>query len=387
MWDVARRDHREQREQHQRDQSIHPLLGRRHPDHWMPDHACLARGALSQPASALARTVTDNESISREITHMTLPTYADQPHWRRYQPHFPESMRCTPATTPREEYWRWRGLDVHIDHMGPAKAPLKIVVLHGAGAYGRVMAPAAVLAQRYGYTTITPDLPGYGLTRVPRREMTYPLWIDCVCDLVRAEHARDATPIALFGVSLGGLLAYQVAARLQHEIVGVVATTLADPRERAVRKGFARHPLLGTFGLWLLEHLAAITDGLPLPMALMSRMHLISNKPALSALVKSDRLGGGSWVPARFLRTLMTTAPAVEPEQFTACPILLAHPGADRMTDIALSRRFFDRLAAPKRMVVLDGASHMPTEHPGVDQLEAAVAEFLSDVSSRRPRA
>jgi len=48
------------------------------------------------------------------------------------------------------------------------------------------------------------------------------------------------------------------------------------------------------------------------------------------------------------------------------------------MTDIALSRRFFDRLAAPERMVVLDGASHMPTEHPGVDQLEAAVVEFVN---------
>lgn len=78
---------------------------------------------------------------------------------------------------------------------------------------------------------------------------------------------------------------------------------------------------------------------------------------------------------------MITTAPAVEPEDFTACPVLLAHPGVDRMTDIALSRRFFDRLAAPKRMVVLDGASPKPTEHPGIDQLEAAVLEFLGELS------
>jgi alpha-beta hydrolase superfamily lysophospholipase len=109
-------------------------------------------------------------------------------------------------------------------------------------------------------------------------------------------------------------------------------------------------------------------------------MHRISNQRALSALVRSDRLGGGSWVPARFLRTLMHAAPAIEPEQFDICPVLVAHPGADRMTDIALSRRFFDRLAARKRMVVLDGASHMPTEHPGVDQLEKAVLEFLAEL-------
>jgi alpha-beta hydrolase superfamily lysophospholipase len=311
---------------------------------------------------------------------MTLPTYDSHPTWREYQPHFPPAMRCTAESTPVEEYWRWRGLDVHLDRLGAADSAIKVIVLHGAGAYGRVMAPAAVLAQRYGYDTVAPDLPGYGLTRVARREMTYTLWIDCVCDLIDAELARDGKPIVLFGVSLGGLLAYQAAAKSQKPI-GLIATTLADPRERAVRRGFARHPLLGTAGLWLLERLAPFTDGLPLPMALMSRMQHISNRRELSELVIRDRLGGGNWVPARFLRTLMTTAPAIEPEQFTLCPVLLAHPGVDRMTDIALSRRFFDRLAAPKRMVVLDGASHMPTEHPGVDQLEAAVLEFMATLS------
>lgn len=311
----------------------------------------------------------------------TLPTYDSHPLWHDYQSFFPEGLRCTATSTPREEYWRWRGLDVHLDRLENARAPLKVIVLHGAGAYGRVMAPAAVIAQRHGYETVSPDLPGYGLTRVARREMTYALWVDCVVDLIAAERARDDRPIVLFGVSLGGLLAYQAAARTPGQIAGLVATTLADPRERNVRRGFARHALLGSVGLWLLERLRAITDGLPLPMSMMSRMNKISNNPALSALVQSDRLGGGSWVPARFLRTLMSTAPAIEPEQFTACPVLLAHPGVDRMTDIALSRRFFDRLAAPKRMVVLEGASHMPTEHPGIDQLEAAVLEFLAQLT------
>jgi alpha-beta hydrolase superfamily lysophospholipase len=320
-------------------------------------------------------------------------TYDSHPLWRHYQLFFPASMRCTRETTPREEVWRWRGLDVHLDRLPNPASPVKVLVLHGAGAYGRVMAPAAVIAHRYGYETVAPDLPGYGLTRVPRRQMTYPLWIDCTCDLIDAELARDNRPMILFGVSLGGLLAYQAAARSsvlarhnaragRSKVIGLIATTLADPREREVRRGFARTPLLGTAGLWLLDKLRFVTDGLPLPMAAMSRMRHISNRPELARLVRSDRLGGGSWVPARFLRTLMTTPPAIEPEQFDLCPVLLAHPGADRMTDIALSRRFFDRLAAPKRMVVLDGASHMPTEHPGIDQLEAAVLEFVTTAAS-----
>src|SRR4029079_4983717 len=127
----------------------------------------------------------------RDRWRMTL-TYAHETTWRRYQTFFPEGMRCTPESMPTEEYWQWRGLQVHLDRLAVPTSPVKVIVLHGAGAYGRVMAPAAVLARRSGYETVAPDLPGYGLTRVPRKQMTYPLWIDCVCDLIDAELARDA---------------------------------------------------------------------------------------------------------------------------------------------------------------------------------------------------
>ena len=80
---------------------------------------------------------------------------------------------------------------------------------------------------------------------------------------------------------------------------------------------------------------------------------------------------------------MLEAAPAVEPERFDACPILLAHPGADRMTDISHSLRFYDRLAGEKELVLLEGASHMPTEQPGLDQLEAAVVRFMRRLAAR----
>lgn len=309
------------------------------------------------------------------------PSYAALSNWKKYQLFFPESMRSTAESTPSEEWWSWRGLSVHLDRLAVPSSPIKVIVLHGAGAYGRVMAPAAVIARRHGYETVSPDLPGYGLSEVPRSALEYGLWVDCIADLIEAEIARDGRPVVLFGVSLGGLLAYQAAAR-SRRVIGLVATTLADPRETAVRQGFARTPLLGSAGLWLLEKLAFLTDGLPLPMRYMSKMDRISNRRELAALCERDPLGGGNWVPARFLRTLMSTAPDIEPEDFDVCPVLLVHPGVDRMTEISLSRRFFDRIAAPKRMVVLEGASHMPTEHPGVDQMEAAVVEFVNGLAA-----
>ncbi len=323
-------------------------------------------------------------ALSLTMRATNLPTYAALSDWKEYQGFFPEAMRCTAESTPTEEWWSWRGLQVHLDRLAVPSSKLKVIVLHGAGAYGRVMAPAAVIARRHGYETVSPDLPGYGLTTVPRSILEYSLWVDCITDLIDAEIARDGRPVVLFGVSLGGLLAYQVAARSKR-VVGLVATTLADPREAAVRQGFARTRSLGGPGLWLLDKLQLVTDGLPLPMRYVSKMDRISNRPELSALCERDPLGGGNWVPARFLRTLMHTAPDIEPEDFRVCPVLLVHPGVDRMTEIAHSRRFFDRIAGPKRMVVLEGASHMPTEHPGVDQMESAVVEFAAELVRALP--
>jgi alpha-beta hydrolase superfamily lysophospholipase len=322
-----------------------------------------------------------------QATALTFPVtsslqhYADSDAWRAYETFFPAAMRMTPNTTPAEEWWSWQGIDVHLDRLAVPDAKLKVIVLHGAGAYGRVMSPAAVIAAKHGYETVSPDLPGYGLTKVPWSRFDYGTWIDCVAALIDAEIARDGKPVVLFGVSLGGMLAYQVAAR-SRKVAALIATTLADPREREVRRGFARTSWLGSIGLPLLDTLRFVTDGLPLPMRYMSKMDRISNIPALARLCETDPLGGGNWVPARFLRTFATTAPDIEPEDFRVCPVLLTHPGVDRMTEIAHSRRFFDRLACPKKMIVLEGASHMPTEEPGISQMQDAVLAFARDMAT-----
>src|SRR5579871_6689839 len=243
-------------------------------------------------------------ALTHDSPHRNHRSYAEENAWQRYQAFFPEAMRCSRETTPTEAWWSWNGIDVHLDRLAVPESPIKVIVLHGAGAYGRVMAPAAVIARKHGWETVSPDLPGYGLTPVERGRFVYPLWVDCVSALIDAEIARDGRPVVLFGVSLGGMLAYAAAAR-SRKVVALVVTTLADPREPQVRKGFARTDLLGSAGLWLLDALSPVTDGLPLPMRLMSKMNRISNKPELAALCSSDPLGGGSWVPARFLRTFV----------------------------------------------------------------------------------
>lgn len=80
----------------------------------------------------------------------------------------------------------------------------------------------------------------------------------------------------------------------------------------------------------------------------------------------------------RFLQSVLAIRPAIEPEDFDVCPVLLAHPAADRWTTIEASLPFFDRIKAAKELVMLANCGHFPIEEPGLSQFEAAAVAFLN---------
>ncbi|WP_199489234.1 alpha/beta fold hydrolase [Micromonospora craniellae] len=170
-------------------------------------------------------------------------TYQEVTRWLDYQRYYPERLRSDLDDAPAEEWWRWRGLDVHLDRLAAPDAPVKLLLLHGAGGYGRMLAPyARMLAQLAPVEVLAPDLPGYGLTRSDR-PVAYAEWIDCVTDLVAAERARDGRPVHLLGASMGGMVAYSVAATA--DVAGLVVTCLLDPRDVGARMRMTRLPVMG----------------------------------------------------------------------------------------------------------------------------------------------
>ena len=116
-------------------------------------------------------------------------------------------------------------------------------------------------------------------------------------------------------------------------------------------------------------------------------MQGLTNDPALTRLLCHDALGGGNRTPLRFLHSLLAVRPAIEPEAFEVCPVLLAHPAADRWTTVEASRPFFDRIRAPKQLVMLENCGHLPVEEPGLSRLEEAAVDFLTAVAKGAPRA
>ena len=233
---------------------------------------------------------------------------------------------------------------------------------------------------RRGVTTVAPDLPGYGLSQIDPASFTHEAWVDCAVDLLHHELEHGGgRPAVLFGLSLGGYLAYQVAAR-SRRAAGLIATTLADPRLPIVRDAFAKNRFLSRVGVPLMRWLGPL-ERVRVPIRWLSKMDQIANDPALAAVVCRDPLGGGNRTPLGFLRSLFTMVPDVEPEAFDLCPVLLAHPGDDRWTPLAASQPFFDRIKGPKELVVLDRCGHVPIEEPGLGQLERAVQSFLAQVA------
>jgi alpha-beta hydrolase superfamily lysophospholipase len=309
-------------------------------------------------------------------------SYAEIDYWRKYQPFLPEKMRLRPGREPAEEWWPWRGAEIHLDRYAAPVAPLTVVLLHGVGGYGRLLAPYGLLLQAHGYETIMPDLPGYGLSVGPAALVQLDRWVDCVADLVEAEVQRTGRSVALFGMSMGGFLAYLAAAQ-GGQAAGIIATTLADPRLPIVREQGARYPRLNRAVASLLPALVPLLGGLRLPMRWLVNMPKIANDPEVARLLCEDPLGGGNSVPLRFMGSIFTIRPAIEPEGFDRCPVLLAHPAADPWTTVEASRPVFDRIKGSKELVMLENCGHLPVEEPGFSRLEEAVVAFLGQLTRR----
>ena len=73
-----------------------------------------------------------------------------------------------------------------------------------------------------------------------------------------------------------------------------------------------------------------------------------------------------------------------DPESFTAAPVTLVAPGADRWTPVEVSTSFLRRIAAPTKVVVLENCGHLPVEEPGIGRLRAEVLATVSEVAPAR---
>ena len=298
----------------------------------------------------------------------------------RSRPSSRQDYQLHAGEEPTEEWWPWGGHEVHLDCYRNADAPAKVILFHGVGTNGRQLSTilGSPLHNR-GFETIAIDMPEYGVTRVaPGARVRYDDWVQAGIDLVAVERARDNRPIILYGLSAGGMLAYRVAAAEGH-VAGVVGMCFLDQSDQQVADETLLNVAMSRVGTPLVQFAARTPlAGLRMPMRVVSKMHTLVNDPAALKACLRDRTSAGSAMTMTFLDSYVEYRPAVEPEDFDVCPILLTQPGEDRWTPLHLSEIFLSRIArVPVTTVILEGAGHYPIEQLGLDQMVDAVEEFI----------
>jgi alpha-beta hydrolase superfamily lysophospholipase len=309
-----------------------------------------------------------------------MTTYAEQTAWKRIQEFLPESHHLTPEREPAEEWWDHEGHRIHLDTYRNPAAPVKVILFHGVGTNGRQMSLilGRPLADR-GYETVAVDMPTYGVTEVAEGALvTYDDWVRIGSELVEKE--RDGRPIVLYGLSAGGMETFHVAA-LNKRVDGIVGMTFLDQSSRKVRVDTAFDPVTGLLGAFLMAFLARTPlRRLRLPMRWVSKMRTLVNDRAAKKACYADRTSAGNSASVAFLASYLHHQPALTPEEFDVCPVLLTQPAADRWTPLELSEPFLRRITkVPVRTVMLDNAGHYPLEQPGLDQMVDAIAEFCAE--------
>lgn len=294
--------------------------------------------------------------------------YRASPSWRSYRDILKSEFGVTIDREPDERREDILGHDTHIDEWA-ARADAEadppdpashgtVILVHGGGGNGRVLAPLAQSIAKMGWRVLAPDLPGFGITR-PAEDWRgdYAAWPAVVAELAD----RQDEPVVLFGASMGGLTAFHAARMMQRPPAAVVATTLLDLSDPSTFVGTARWRALGWLSLFSARLMPWVMDRLSLPLRIVAPLDAMSANGTMTEYFQTDPLLGARWVPLRFWRSVHT----FRVERFDLpCPLVLVHPGADEWTPPDESLKTFKKVSSEKRYVLLPSGSHLPIE-PG----------------------
>lgn len=313
-------------------------------------------------------------------------TYEDQEAWKDIQAFLPSRLYFTTDHSPTEEWWQHRGHHLHLDRWRNPSAKVRVILHHGVGTNGRQMSMIlGVPLHKAGFEAVAIDMPGYGCTEVAsnNKAFAYDEWVQIGSDFVDHELENDPRPIVLYGLSAGGMLTYHIAA-LNRKVSGIIGMTFLDLRFQQVADETSRDLLASRVGLPLATF--ANSTGLHwlrIPMSRASKMYtLVNNDKALRIFLK-DKSSAGSSATMRFLSTYASYKPAMEPEDFDVCPVLLTQPAEDRWTPEHLSNLVLERIKRVSvKKVVLTNAGHYPLEDPGLQEMADAIIVFFEKLGN-----
>ena len=310
-----------------------------------------------------------------------MQTYRHHASWEKYKALLRDEFDFHFDREPTETQSVLLGHKVHIDEWcangdtGAGHRLGTVIIVHGGGGNGRVLAPFAQSISKLGWRVLAPDLPGFGLTQPAQNwRAHYSAWPA----LIAALADRQDEPIVLVGASMGGLTAVFAAQDMHRPPRAVIATTLLDLSEPRAFVKAARWRAFGHLSLFCSRYLAWFMDRLSLPLYLAAPLHAMSSNKPVADYFRNDPLLGKRWVPLRFWRT----AHGYRLEKLDLpCPLTLIHPGQDKWTAPEESLRTFEKITSEKRYVLLSNGSHLPVEPEAFSSLMDEISTSLEQVA------
>ncbi|MDE9451547.1 alpha/beta fold hydrolase [Aliiroseovarius sp. Z3] len=308
-----------------------------------------------------------------------MESYRDHSSWHNYRAILRSEFDLVIDCEPNERWDEVLGHDIHIDEwtacLDASVAPPTpashgtVILVHGGGGNGRVLAPFAQSIAKMGWRVLAPDLPGFGITR-PASDWrgNYEAWPAVLAELAD----RQDKPVVLIGASMGGLTALYAAQVMRQPPLAVVATTLLDLSDPGTFVRAARWRVLGWLSLFSARLMPWIMDRLSLPLNIAAPLEAMSANEKMTEYFQTDALLGARWLPLRFWRTTHAfrfTLPDLP------CPLVLVHPRADEWTPPNESLGTFEKISSEKRFVLLPSGSHLPIE-PG------ALAALMQEIGA-----
>lgn len=308
------------------------------------------------------------------------------------------SRNASQVKNTLEDVCRRRGIDNYYDRFIYSRIPVNgqeiqlsildtpnpkglILFSPGTNAYALLYGEYLLALANEGYKVVGYDPRCHGQSTGANGAYTVPELVDDLYALVHYFHQQEKLPLFLSGSSQGGIVSFYCAAKEEkraHEasrppvIKGLVCHNIAD-LYAADAVELTRWPKFSKFIKKSLLVWAKWLPGFPVSMSFY-----------LNLKIEPVRHMGNAWsilqqdpllvdlVRLKTLASLCNTPPDM-PVEALKTPLFLIQAERDTIFKVGYSKRLFDRLNCPKKMVVYPGLPHYMI----VDD----VAAFIGDVS------
>ncbi|GAA5481469.1 alpha/beta hydrolase family protein [Haloferula sargassicola] len=259
----------------------------------------------------------------------------------------PEKTPCLLVEPePGGRGWRARDLRKSLKRPPPWGEILgTVVMLNGHGGRKEDHLPSCERFTAAGFRCLVPDLPGHGDHPAPHATFGKDECelIEALVDDLPGRFSLKPQPVFLYGVSQGGAIALQTAARSPQRWAGVISAAAFASLERTVERSAAE----------------------------------LAPKYAGLAPVAAFSVGCGSWLRAGYAPWQIRPAKAAEK---LTMPVMIIHGENDRFIPFADAREIFDRIPAETKILrpVVDG-THGRVLATDAGHLYPEMCRFLLD--------